>query len=398
MKHLVILAPNWLGDAVMALPAIADVRRAAPDATITVAARPPVAPLFALVPDVTGTIVLERRASIGDVVGSWRAIGAELANRDFDTALLLPNSIHSALVASRAGILERWGYRSPFRSRLLTRAVTRGSRMHQVEHYQQLVRGLGFDNGSAEPRIHVPDDARAAGDRLLADAGWDGKTPLVALAPGAAYGGAKRWAPEAFGELAAALAADGVACVMIGSAADASTAADVERAFQARHATDGARACTTDGARAFTTDGAQAFTTGGARAFTTDGARAFTTGGARAFTTGGARAFQASDDTRLLDLVGRTTLPALAGVLKRCRTLVTNDSGAMHLAAAAGVAVTAVFGPTNERATRPAGDAHIVITHPVWCRPCMLRECPIDHRCMRGVRVATVLDAARRTL
>jgi heptosyltransferase-2 len=382
MKHLVILAPNWLGDAVMALPAIADVRRAAPDATITVAARPPVAPLFALVPDVTGTIVLERRASIGDVVGSWRAIGAELANRDFDTALLLPNSIHSALVASRAGILERWGYRSPFRSRLLTRAVTRGSRMHQVEHYQQLVRGLGFDNGSAEPRIHVPDDARAAGDRLLADAGWDGKTPLVALAPGAAYGGAKRWAPEAFGELAAALAADGVACVMIGSAADASTAADVERAFQARHATDGARACTTDGARAFTTDGAQAFTTGGARAFTT----------------GGARAFQASDDTRLLDLVGRTTLPALAGVLKRCRTLVTNDSGAMHLAAAAGVAVTAVFGPTNERATRPAGDAHIVITHPVWCRPCMLRECPIDHRCMRGVRVATVLDAARRTL
>jgi heptosyltransferase-2 len=358
MRHLVILAPNWLGDAVMALPAIADVRRAAPGATITVAARPAVAPLFALVPDVTDTIVLEHRASIGDV-GSWRAIGAELANRHFDAALLLPNSIYSALVASRAGIPERWGYRSPFRSRLLTRAVTRGSAMHQVEHYQQLVRGLGFDNGSAEPRIHVPDEARAAGDRLLVDAGWDGKTPLVALAPGAAYGGAKRWAPESFGELAAALAADGVACVMIGSAADASTAADVGRAFRARHATDGARAFTTDGARAF----------------------------------------QASDDdARLHDLVGRTTLPALAGVLTRCRALVTNDSGAMHLAAAAGIAVTAVFGPTNERATRPAGGAHVVVTHPVWCRPCMLRECPIDHRCMRGVRVATVLDAARRTL
>jgi heptosyltransferase-2 len=145
---------------------------------------------------------------------------------------------------------------------------------------------------------------------------------------------------------------------MIGSAADASTTADVARAFQARHPSDRARAFTTDGARAF----------------------------------------QASDDARLHDLVGRTTLPALAGVLTRCRALVTNDSGAMHLAAAAGVAVTAVFGPTNERATRPAGDAHVVLTHPVWCRPCMLRECPIDHRCMRGVGVAAVLDAARRTL
>lgn len=85
-------------------------------------------------------------------------------------------------------------------------------------------------------------------------------------------------------------------------------------------------------------------------------------------------------------------------MLTQCRALVTNDSGAMHLAAAAGVAVTAVFGPTNERATHPIGDAHVVLTHPVWCRPCMLRECPIDHRCMRGVGVAMVLDAARRSL
>jgi heptosyltransferase-2 len=62
------------------------------------------------------------------------------------------------------------------------------------------------------------------------------------------------------------------------------------------------------------------------------------------------------------------------------------------------VTVAAVFGPTNEAATRPVGDAHVVITHPVWCRPCMLRECPIDHRCMRGIEVASVVRAARRTL
>jgi heptosyltransferase-2 len=77
---------------------------------------------------------------------------------------------------------------------------------------------------------------------------------------------------------------------------------------------------------------------------------------------------------------------------------VTNDSGAMHLCAAAGVGVTAVFGPTDDTATRPMGAAHAVLTHDVWCRPCMLRECPLDHRCMRGVPVAAVLASARRAL
>src|SRR5207245_5863553 len=129
---------------------------------------------------------------------------------------------------------ERWGYRTPFRGRLLTRAIARGGSMHQAEYYQRLVRELGFPNGPLEPSVNVPDAARVEGERLLAGAGWDGKTPLVALAPGAAYGGAKRWPPESFAELAAGLAADGVACVMIGSAADASTAADVAHVYGAR--------------------------------------------------------------------------------------------------------------------------------------------------------------------
>src|SRR5205807_2036599 len=115
MTHLVILAPNWLGDAVMALPAIADVRRAAPGATIVVAARPAIAPLFALVPEVNGTIVLDRAARC---LAAWRSLGSELTTRAFDSALLLPNSVHAALVVSRAGIPERWGYRTNWRGTL----------------------------------------------------------------------------------------------------------------------------------------------------------------------------------------------------------------------------------------------------------------------------------------
>jgi heptosyltransferase-2 len=340
MNHLVILAPNWLGDAVMALPAIADVRRAAPDATIAVAARSAIAPLFQLVPQVNETIVLPRPPAMRDIA-AWRSLGAQLAGRRFDTALLFPNSLHSALLVSRAGIPERWGYRAGWRRGLLTRAIERTAGLHQVDYYQQLVHALGFPNGPLESRVTVPPSARDAATRLLAGSGWNGHTPLVALAPGAAYGGAKRWPPEYFAELADALAVDGVGSVMVGSAADAATADEIVR---------------------------------------------------------GRHADRDPESVALHNLVGRTDLATLAGVLSLCRGLVTNDSGAMHLAAAVGTSVTAVFGPTDDTATRPIGDAHAVLTHPVWCRPCMLRECPIDHRCMRGVTSAAVLDAARRVL
>src|SRR2546427_337625 len=116
MKRLVILAPNWLGDAVMALPAIADVRRARPDAHVTIAARPSVAPMFRLAPTVDAIVVLERKAAIGRV-SSWRDMGAELADASFDTALLLPNSMDAAVLAQRAGIPDRWGFATSWRSR-----------------------------------------------------------------------------------------------------------------------------------------------------------------------------------------------------------------------------------------------------------------------------------------
>ena len=347
MDRLVILAPNWLGDAVMALPAIADVRRAAPAATIAVAARPAIAPLFRLVPGVNETIVLERPVSIVNAA-RWHELGVEIGGKGFDTALLLPNSIHAALLASRAGIPNVWGYRTGWRGALLTRAIRRTSGLHQVEYYQQLVHALGFPNGPIEPRASVPADARAAAARVLTDAGWDGRSPLVALAPGAAYGGAKRWPPAYFAELARALSADGVRCLMIGSGADSAAGGEVARAFPT-----------------------------------------FARGTSERATAG---------IEPIIDLIGRTDLPALAGVLAHCRTLVTNDSGAMHLAAAVGVGVTAVFGPTDERATRPMGDGHEVLTHSVWCRPCMLRECPLDHRCMVGVDAAAVAAVASRSI
>lgn len=321
MKRLVILAPNWLGDAVMAQPAIADVRRAMPDAAITVAAQPAIAPLFGMVPQVDETIVVENH---------------HMPRALFDAALLLPNSFHAALAAVRAGIPERWGYRTNWRGPLLTRAIRRTSGLHQVESYRQLVHGLGFPNGPIEPRIAVSDAVREAGADELRAAGWDGHTALVALAPGAAYGSAKRWPPSSFAELARGLAADGLRPLLVGSAADASTGQEIVRAL--------------------------------------------------------------GRDGIVLNLIGRNDVRGLAGVLVNCRALVSNDSGAMHLGAAVGLRVTVPFGPTDERETRPLGDHHTVLTCSVWCRPCKLRECPLDHRCMRGISVDAVLNATRQAL
>jgi heptosyltransferase-2 len=320
-EKLLVLAPNWLGDAVMALPAIADVRRGS-GAPVTVAARPPIAPLFAMAADVNSLIVLDK--------------GTELGSGRFDVAILLPNSFGSALLTVRAGIRERWGYRADWRGPLLTRAVRRPRSVHQVDYYQSLTTALGFSAGSPEPRLEVTATARQRGADLLRRAGWNGAATLVALAPGAAYGSAKRWPPRFYADLAASLDQDGAVSVLVGGPADRSTA---------------------------------------------DQVISFSPGG-----------------SSVLDLVGATDLEALAGVLVHCRTLVTNDSGAMHVAAAAGVPVTAIFGPTRERETAPRHGRHVVMTHAVWCRPCMNRECPLDHECMRGVRPEALLDATRRVL
>jgi heptosyltransferase-2 len=328
--RLVVVAPNWLGDAIMALPAIADVARARPRWTIAVAARASIAPLYSMVPAVSAVVALPSGEE------RWRAAARRLRGYSFDAALLLPNSFESALAVWRAGIAERWGYRREWRGPLLTHPVAPLAGGHQAEYYQQLTSALGFPPGDLEPRLALPPDRRQEAARILMDAGWDGKGPLVAVAPGAAYGGAKRWPLESFADLARRLVADGVTVVLVGNAADRDAIGDLEP-LAGRH-------------------------------------------------------------DRVVNLLGKTDLPSLAGVLSHCRGLVSNDSGAMHVGAALGVRVTALFGPTDERATRPLGPTPpILLTHDVWCRPCLLRECPVDHRCMRGIGVGAVLAAVNQT-
>ncbi|MDA1185556.1 MAG: lipopolysaccharide heptosyltransferase II [Acidobacteria bacterium] len=326
---VVVLAPNWLGDAVMALPAIGDVRRRFPAARLVVAARRAVAEVFELVPSVDARVTLEwngrwwqRRAFAADV-SRVRQLGADLA-------LLLPNSFAAAWLARRAAIPERWGYGSDMRGSLLSRAVSRPVHgMHQGAYYQYLTRELGIESGPLDPAVTVPADTSAAAREQLVAHGWDGARSLVVFASGAAYGNAKRWIPSSAGRVVTDLVRQRQAtCVMVGSAGDTATVREVVRSVDADAA------------------------------------------------------------SHVINLTGETTIPMLAGVLSVASACVANDSGAMHLAAAVGTPLVALFGPTREDETapltRPGGRAE-VLTHAVPCRPCMLRECPIDHPCMTGI-------------
>lgn len=328
--RLVVIAPNWLGDAVMALPALADVRRQFPSAHLAVAARASVAPLFAMVQGVDEVVTLPGRGGLRAVT-SWPQEATALAGGRFDAALLLPNSFATGLIAAKAGIAERWGFATDWRARYLTRAVPKPKApLHQGAYYQALTTALGMAPGPLHARVW-PDTAHAR--QLLRDIGLDLDEPFIVFAPGAAYGRAKQWLPERFAELAYMLIERrNWSIVMVGANADR----DVCREIEARLPKTGTRI------------------------------------------------------NRLIDFAGKSDLPTLAGILALARAVVANDSGAMHLAGAVGTHVVAMFGATNEARTSPLtasaeAPAPTILTHAVFCRPCLLRECPIDHRCMRGI-------------
>ncbi len=316
----------------MALPALGAVRAAFPGTEIAIVASGSVAAIF----EEETPAAPDELIALGstDTPGRLRQNEpAVLAAGRFDAALLLPSSFRAAWTARRAGIPERWGYAANLRGWLLTRAIQRpkARHLHQSAYYGELVRGLGIEMPESLPRLAVRGETVRRADAVLAHHGIDGSAPIVGFAPGAAYGHAKRWPPRRVADVVVRLTESRRAvCLLLGAPADRDAGREIESSLPAH--------------------------------------------------------------VRPVNLIGRTDLRLLAGVLARCGAFVSNDSGAMHLAAAIGVPVVAIFGPTDDRVTAPLGD-HDVLVHQVFCRPCMLRDCPIDHRCMRGITAAAVFEA-----
>jgi heptosyltransferase-2 len=335
LERILVQATNWVGDAVMSLPALEALRARFPRAEIVVLAKPWVSELYWRHPAVNRQIVFKPASEHRGPLGFARLV-RELKEERFDAAVLLPNSFQTALIAWLARIPLRIGYARDGRGLLLSEMIEAPAPAafgHQVYYYLQLLFRAGLIAKPAaveEVRLSLAEQEEDWAAHKLETLGLGGPRFLVGLAPGATFGEAKRWPPGRFGALADRLIGALDADVLIfGSAAERPLAEQIGAAM--KHTP--------------------------------------------------------------VSTAGETSLRQLLALMATCRLIVTNDSGPMHLAAALGVPLVAVFGSTDERATGPLGSRVRIVKREVECSPCGLRECPIDFRCMSQISVEDVFRA-----
>lgn len=340
-KRLLVLGPSWLGDAVMAIPTYRELRRRFPDARIGVLARRAVAGLYEAIPVFDEVMVYDRPKGAGrflpyaDLVGRLEKFAA-------DTALVLPRSLGAAWTALLAGTPRRIGYATRLRRFLLTDAVDRDPallRTHRVHYYQRLLVALGGVPLPESPQFDVPEAQRRSAALLLEPLAH-AQGPLVVFNPGANYGSAKQWPEDRYAALGRRLRRDfDASIVMVGGPGDRSVCDRIAHEIRGT-----------------------------------------------------------SSGEPVLDLAGKTSILELGAVLAASRLVVTNDTGAMHVAQAVGSTIVAIFGSTDPVTTAPYGERHRLVREPVECSPCLLRECPIDHRCMVRIDVERVYAACADSL
>ena len=320
--RILVRSSKWLGDALMSVPAVRAIKAGRPDAHITIAAPYKVASMWKLVSEVNEIVPLPNKSLLAAV----RSIRLKL---HFDVAILFPNSVRAALEIWLSEIPRRVGYRGHFRSCLLNQMIPEPIRRETIEHQAVRYLWIAQEAGAEMPDAQPPTlNAQLAGSNQLSIINHQ---PLkIGLCPGAEYGPAKRWLPERFAEVAAAVSAKlSVQWILFGTPKDITVGETIVRIL----------------------------------------------------------------GDSCVNRIGQTTLEQLIDELRKCRLLLTNDTGTMHLASLLGVSTVAIFGSTDPRLTGPLGDSHIIVRHQVECSPCFLRKCPIDFRCMKAVGVDEVTDA-----
>jgi len=334
---ILIRATNWVGDAVLALPALRAARNKFSDAHIAIVARPYVADIYREQGICDELIAYDTKAH-----GGWRGrelLARELRHRKFDVALLLQNAFDAAWLVWRAGVPERIGYARDGRSVLLTKAISvpRPGEIpsHEKFYYLELLRRAGWIEAlqdDAHISLQVSDAARHRALQTLLEAGVRPSALRVAVGAGASYGSAKCWPPDRFARaLNDFLSHRDADVILFGTAAEA----------------------------------------------------------------GVSRAIANELHRPPIDLTGKTSIAELPGLLSQCQLFLGNDSGAMHVAAAVGLSVVAVFGPTDPHGTAPVTPRASLVQQKPYCSPCFLRRCPTDHRCMTAV-TPEMVEAAMR--
>lgn len=347
-ERIVVRATNWVGDVLMTTPTLARLRALKPEAEITVLVRSGVAPLLRHNPAVDDIWTIEDQSP-----GGFFAALRRLRAGRFDWGLALPNSFGSALLLRAGGVKTIRGYARDGRGVLLAEPLAlrpEDLSIHEVTYYLRLLDGLGesHDNAEAEqqpgnpPLFYAtsPEDRKEL-DARLDSLGLSPETPFLALSPGAAYGTAKRWLPGRYARAAAELARErGWSVAVTGMRVEKELCEEIRREIETL-----------------------------------------------------------TGDARIAwNFAGVLSLRQWGALLERAKLLLTNDSGAMHLGAALATPLVAIFGPTDWITTFPWSRRARLVRVETECAPCLLRHCPIDHRCMERVGVGDVVAAAREVL
>src|SRR5262245_53805922 len=350
VRTLLVRGTNWVGDSVLSLPALKRVRLGFPEARITLLVLPWVAGIYDGYAAVDEVWLYDRQGVHRGLSGKLRLI-RELRQRKFDAALLFQNAFEAAVLTGLAGIPVRAGYDLDGRGWMLSNKIPvdpHVRELHQTYYYLDLVEqflgrartasGLEAQpisqfGAEAMPDITLaisPERKRAARTRLQSQ-GVDFNRTVVGVNPGAFYGSAKRWLSERYATVLDQLIEERRASVVIfGSTNEVAIAHAIHSRMRNRPTV----------------------------------------------------------------FSGRTELSELIAMIACCELLLTNDSGPMHLAAALRVPTLAIFGSTDEIATGPMSPAAVVLNKRIECSPCLLRECPIDHRCMTRITADEVAQQA----
>jgi heptosyltransferase-2 len=335
---ILIRATNWVGDAIMALPALRAVRGRFPEARIAIVARPYVADIYRG-QEICDELIPYDSAGAHAGLRGREGLARDLRAQTFDVALLLQNAFDAAWLVWRAGIPERIGYARDGRGLLLTKriGVPRLGEIppHEQFYYLELLRRARWIDslaGENHVRLQVGKGQWHRAEETLVAAGARDDVPRIAIGAGASYGSAKCWPPERFAEFVNRVRRENDSDVILFGAASEQKVAE---------------------------------------------------------------AIKVGITGRVISLVGKTAIGDLPALFSRCQLFVGNDSGAMHVAAAVGLPVVAIFGPTDPHGTAPITPHCTIVQEKPYCSPCFLRRCPIDHRCMTSVRPEAVEAAAR---
>jgi len=348
-EKILVRGVNWIGDAVMTLPALKSLKNAFPESQVSLLVKPSVASIFERSPFIDEILVYDKQFE--SITGKLR-LARRLRKSRFSTALLFQNAFDAALITYLAGIPERIGYERDGRGILLTNRIpfhNDDAKLHHIEYYLNLLRAYGIQARYSLPWIHLTSDERVAARDTLDRIG----RPVLGINPGAAYGSAKRWLPERFAEVARWFIRDTKGCIVIfGGENEIDVTQEIEKMVLTEQ---------------------------------------------RGLT----ESDQLSSKARghLINLAGKTSLRELISLIAECDILLSNDSGPMHVAYAVGTPLVALFGSTDPNLTGPVAGDNIVLKSVLPCSPCFERTCKKnDMRCMYDIASDDVFLAVKTLL